>query len=479
MDVSTPNDEQKAMVDDAAAPRTLMGGTRAMRLAGELYLPREEAETAVGYSNRLHRSTLFNAFAKTVADMTGKVFTKPIVLKDNVPSQIAAYAENIDLTGRHINVFAHDVFADGMVTGVGYILTDMPPPVTRPDGLPATRADEAAAKIRPYLIYVPMERLIGWQSTTMDGAEVLKQVRIFECVSEPDGEFNEKKVEQIRVLEPGRWRIFRRGTSTADTDTWLLFSEGKTSLNKITITPFYANRTNFMTGSPPLAKLAELNVAHWQSQSDQRNILHIARVPILFGAGFSGEDKLVIGAGGMIRCSDVNAKLLYVEHSGAAIAAGDKDLENLENQMQAMGLQLLVSTPGQSATGEMRDDSKENAPLAMMARSLGDALEVSLGFMAEYMGIASTDDDAGGEVQVNEDFGIQAGANTDLQWLTNATTAGDISRETYWDELKRRNVLSDSFDPAVEKDRIASQAPTLDSGPGKGMNLDGNADPTA
>jgi hypothetical protein len=42
-----------------------------------------------------------------------------------------------------------------------------------------------------------------------------------------------------------------------------------------------ALRCAFGDGEPPLLDLAYLNVKHWQSQSDQDNILHIARVPIL------------------------------------------------------------------------------------------------------------------------------------------------------------------------------------------------------
>src|SRR6185295_4553940 len=99
------------------------------------------------------------------------------------------------------------------------------------------------------------------------------------------------------------------------------------------LAPVYLNRTGFMTGEPPLEELADLNVAHWQSSSDQRNILTVARVPILFGTGIEGNEKLEIGASSMIRTSDPNAKLTYVEHTGAAIGAGERDLERLEFQM--------------------------------------------------------------------------------------------------------------------------------------------------
>lgn len=469
VDVSTPSDAQSKMSAKCALPRTLMGGTAAMRAAKEKYLPKEPAEDVDAYDSRLSRSTLFNGFRKTVKDMTGKVFDREVTLEDDVPAPLKDYAENIDLAGRHLNVFARDVFFDGMQSGIAYILTDMPPAVKRADGQPATRADEQAAKLRPYLCHIKMENLIGWRSTTVSGAETLTQVRIRECVSEADGDWGEKEVEQIRVLTPGAWQTFRKSTVQGQEDKWVPHENGTTSVNKITLAPVYINRTAFMCGEPPLEDLADLNVAHWQSQSDQRNILHVARVPILFGAGFKDVDKIAIGASSMTRNSDPNAKLTYVEHTGAAIDSGDKDLKNLEFQMQTQGLQLLVPQPGgKTATGEIRDDAKENSPLAMMANALADALEQSFGFMAEYAALGT---DKGGSVDVNTDFGVSLGA-VDLQLLLDAVNSGNITKETFWAELRRRDVLSDSFDPDVEKEKLASEAPQLpDPGPGKGLPL--------
>jgi hypothetical protein len=383
-DVSTKTAEAQAMREAAELPRTLMGGTKAMRKAGTKYLPQDEAESPDAYAHRLHRSTLFNGFRKTVEDMTGKVFAKPIVLGDDVPADIKSYAENIDLAGRHLNVFARDVFRDGLQTGGGYIFVDMPQAVKRADGKPATIADERAAGNRPYLCYIRVEDVVGWQSTLVAGVATLTQFRFKECVTEPDGPFATKEVEQIRVLTPGAWETWRKAEEGTNKGEWTRNDSGTTSLDKIAIVPVYINRCGFMTFEPPLQDLADLNVAHWQSQSDQRNILHVARVPILFGSGFDESDKMVIGANTMARTTNPNAKLEWVEHSGAAIDAGDKDLQNLEQQMQTQGLQLLVPAPAaKTATGEMHDDEKENSPLAMKAHALGDAIEGAFGFMAE------------------------------------------------------------------------------------------------
>lgn len=467
-DVSTPCEDYRKVAPMWELPRTLMGGTKAMRAAGPKYLPQEAAESETSYKSRLMRSTLFNGFRKTVNDMTGKVFRKDIVLGDDVPEQIKTFAENIDNAGRHLNVFAKDVFKDGMQTGIGYILTEMPAPLAQGQGTgrngEVTKADEQSR--RPYLCFIKAEDLIGWKVAIIDGVATLIQARIRETYTVTDGPFNEKTLPQIRVLEPGRWEIWRVGTEGAEKDKWVKINEGVTSLTYIPLAPVYINRTGFFTGEPPLEDLADLNVAHWQSQSDQRNILHVARVPILFGAGFQEDDTIEIGASRMVRSSTVGTTLEYVEHSGAAIGAGDKDLENLTFDMQTQGLALLIPQPGgKTATGEVHDDVVENSQLAMMAKALQDALEWSLEFMADYSGLGKK----GGSIVVNVDFGIMAGASADVPNILAAKRDGTIDAATAINELKRRGFLSDDVDAetVISKAKIENP-PELDGSP---MNL--------
>jgi hypothetical protein len=434
-------------------PRSLMGGTTAMRLKGKTYLPQEPGESNEAYDNRLSRTTLFNAFRKTVKDMTGKVFARPIVIGDDVPDTIRSYCENIDLTGRHLNIFARDVFEDGIQTGISFIMADMP--YADPT---ATRRDDIVSGRRPYLVHIKAEDLIGWKTQIIGGKETLTQVRIRERITEDDmtNPYQEKDVIQIRVLEPGRWYTFR---STEAERAYTPHAEGTTSLDFIPIAPVYINRMDFMLGSPPLEDLADLNVSHWQSQSDQRNILHVARVPILFGAGFDETATMVVGANTMARSADPNAKLTYVEHSGAAIGAGQKDLEQIELQMQAMGLQLLVPKPGQTATGEARDEAKETSTLSMMAQALQDGLEQALGFMAQFEGLGA---DAGGSLVVNRDYGSVKVDGVELNVLMASTSGGLITHKTYLNELKRRGSLSEDIDVDAEIEALAMSFDDID-----------------
>jgi hypothetical protein len=138
------------MAEARRLPTALMGGTQAMRRLGNLYLPQEPAESPAAYSVRLNRSFLFNGFAKTVRDMAGKVFAKPIAVGDDVPPEIVRYTENIDLQGRNLDVFAHDVFTDTLPDGIGYILVEMDPAPVDSDGnvVRITREEEKALNRR-------------------------------------------------------------------------------------------------------------------------------------------------------------------------------------------------------------------------------------------------------------------------------------------------------------------------------------------
>jgi hypothetical protein len=450
-DIATPNDEYTASSVAWHLPRALMGGTRSMRAKGERYLPREQAEDHTSYKNRLNRSVLFNGFRKTVRDMTGKVFAKPIKIGEDMPEQLVAMAENVDLAGRSLNVFAFDVLKDALQVGVSFVLVDMLPAV---EG--ETLADERRARRRPYFVHVPAERLIGWQSATINGVEQLTQVRIQEEGHVIDGPYHTRCVNRIRVVEPGRFELWEQ---VANSQEWVKVQEGPISINRVPLCPIYANRTAFMTGEPPLEDLADLNAAHWQLRSDLDNIVRVAQVPILFMSGVQKDDvpSLTIGASAMTTASTPNARLEYIEHSGRAIEAGRQHLKDLEFQMQAMGLELLLPRPGeQTATGRAIDQAAMNAPLQLMAKALEDALEQAFGYAGEFLGLG---EDAAGSLTVNTDFGVSMRDATDLQTLLNAVNAGHISRARFLSELKRRGVLADDVDIELEMDAAENDGP--------------------
>jgi hypothetical protein len=460
--VNDLSDAAGAMRADLVKVEALMGGTKAMRAAGEAYLPKWPMEDQKSYDFRLKTSTLYNAFARTVENMAGRPFSEPLKWTDIDPT-VEKWFDNIDQAGRNLHVFAGEVFRHGLMDGLTHVLVDFP--VTRDkDGKATliTRADELKAGVRPYAIHIKQSQILGWLSSTIDGAEVLTQVRISECVKESDGDFGTKDVQQVRVLYPGRWEIYRQNEKK---DDWIIHDEGVTTLDIIPLKTLYTKRSGFMTATPPLSDLADLNIKHWQSSSDQDSILHTARVPILAISGLNDDTKIEIG-GKTALMLPVNCTAGYVEHTGAAIEAGRTSLQDLEAQMESMGAELLIARPGdKSATEAALDSSQEQCQLSAMAQALEDFLDDVVDVLAKWAGLPDQ-----GDIDVFDDFAtIRVNAQsvgTFVTALVLLVNSGMMSRATAFEELKRYGISNPDLVWQAEQDRIQNESPSM---PGTGV----------
>ena len=465
--VTTLSLTQSRMIQMVKLPRTLLGGTTAMRSAGAEYLPKEPKESEDAWKNRLGRTVLYNAFGRAVTALTGKIFSKPITLKEDVPEPIKEILEDVDGkngTGRDFNRFLSHVCIDALATGLTHILVDMGalPKDEQGNELQLTVEQAKAQNLQPKWLHYKLESVVSWRH---DAAGKLSRLVLKECINEADGEWGEKEIEQYRVLYPGRWEIYRQAETANQLErTWVVFDEGTTALDFIPFVTIYAAKQTapFTIDKPLLEDLAHLNVAHWQSSSDQRHILHVARVPILFATGWeqecqSGAEQEI----GPNRCisQPVGATLTYIEHTGSAIKSGEEDIKKLEDQMAAMAMEPLVSKSGNvTATAKAIDTAEANYSLQDIAQGLKDTIEVLLVCTGAWLGIAP---EQCGEVSVNSDFSFNPDDVAALQELTKARQFGDLSREAYLGELKRRDKLAADFDIKADKELIDSEGQPL------------------
>ena len=424
----------------------LLGGTTAMRKAAKSYLPQWPNEAGDAYKNRLETATLFPAFGRTCEVLTGKPFSKPITIGEDVPTRIAEWCDDIDLQGHNLHAFAAAVCFHAISHGLSGILVDFP----TAEGL-RTKADEAAAGVRPYFVHIHAPSILGWRAERQNGVQTLTQFRFLEVVSVPDGAFGEKEIEQVRVLYPGSWQVWRE-SETADAagkKEWILHSEGVTTLQKIPFVPVYGRRTGFMQAVPPLVELAHMNVEHWQSKSDQQTILHIARIPILF-AKMLGDAAITVGASSAVKSEEPDADLKYVEHSGAAIEAGSKELATLEDRMRQVGAELLVIKPGNMTVAHtVADNEAGMCTLQRITQDEEDALDAALQLAADWV-----KEPAGGHVEIFNDFGVASLAEASLELLRDMNVDGTFSDESLFAEAQRRGVISPERKWEDEKVRI-------------------------
>jgi hypothetical protein len=325
-----------------------------------------------------------------------------------------------------------------------------------------TIADEKHIGARPYLARYPANSILGWRTAQNAAGPYLTQLRLMEQIEEPDGAFTERAVPQVRVLEPGRWATWRKmKNAQTGAEEWSPYEAGLTNLDFVPFVFFYGLREGLGIGQPPLLDLAHLNVRHWQSSSDQDNILHVARVPVLFAKGFAEEDEIAIGASIAVKTSNGDATLEYVEHSGEAITAGRQSILDLENRMMQAGAELTVQRPAVTTATQIRSDDEGNrSTLQEIAEAFEDSLELCLKYMGKWVG-----DDSDPEVELFKDFGSANLSDTNGDLLLRAADSGHISSETAFDELKRFDVLSPSRSWEDEKTRLAQQSsPTSSEG---------------
>lgn len=447
--------------------RTVLGGTEAMREAGDLYLPQHAEENDRRYQERLAAATLLNITELTLDSWVGRPFSEELITSEDMPDNVIdELLPNIDLEGNDLNVFCRSWFRDGLAKSLSHVLVDFPRVIGREDGQPRTLADDRQEKLRPYWNHLPPENVFFIHAMIQDGKEVLQQVRIMEEETFMDG-FLEVTQRRIRILTPGQVTIFAE-QKVRNKITWVKEDEWQTGIDFIPLVTFYANRTSLGMGKPPLIDLADLNINHWQSSSDQRAILTAARFPMLALSGGVDEDKkMTIGPWKWLYSPDPQSKYYYVEHKGAAIGAGRQDLMDLEEQMGQYGAEFLKKRPGNTtATARALDSAEATSPLQDVTKRFQDSVNLALDFTAKWLKI-----DHAGTIEITTDFGPETIENVDLDALKVARQNRDISREVFLNELKRRGVLDEDFDPeandeALEKELEAFAASMKDLDPG-------------
>lgn len=435
---------------------TLLGGTDAMRAAGQLYLPMHEEETDGNYQDRLESNVLFNLTELTLDSWVGKPFERPVQVV-NAPERIMALLDDVDLQGNDITVFARQWFRESLAKAFAHVLVDFPE-MSEDERANRTLADDLQDGRRPYWCLIRPENLIFAVSEIVKGEEVITHARIKQYVTVRDG-YAEKTVEQIKVLEPGLWEVYEERKTKSGKSEWVAVDGGSSNLFFVPLRTFYADRQGLMLGKPPLEDIACLNIRHWQSSGDQNNILTVARFPMLASAGVTTTgDDMAIGPKQLLSAADPQSRFYYVEHSGQAIAAGRQDLLDLEEQMASYGAQFLKRRPnGQTATARALDSAEAISPLQEKAVRFQDALTHVLWMTAQWLHLG-IEEKVGGQAKVYTDFKANEAMEMDVRALNEARRNGDLSHKAYIEEYRRRNILSSDFsqeanDAELEEER--------------------------
>lgn len=473
----------------------ILGGTDAMRAAGEAYLPKPLNESETDYEYRRANAKFTNIYADVINTLSAKPFDQELTVEAEASEAFKAAAEDIDGRGNNLHVFASQVMFGGVNKGIDWILVDYP--ATRPN---LTLADQRRGGIRPYWVRIPAERMLAVYTATINGREEVVHARIREDETYRDG-WLETSVQRVRVFDRAPvydeqntitgwgsaiyqvWQA-KKSTRQRTGSQWEKIDEGPITIGVIPLARFIAGRR--VEGSwrimPPMQDVADLQVAHYRLENQLWYATEMAAFPMLAANGVQPP----VDASGKVQAVPVGPKtVLYAPPFGDTGAHGEwtfiepeassleflaKYLEAIESQMREIGRQPLMGSAGITVVAAAFASQKANSLLQAWALGLKDTLEQALVLTAKWLNEANAPSIAWNIDDL--DVGLQGddGSADLLEMRKN----GDLSQETLWAEMRGRGKLSPDFDPDKERERLAEEA--LDPG---GDDLDAAITPPA
>ena len=411
----------------------LVQGTFKIRSEHRKYLPQEPREQDDSYDIRLARSVCPPYFLRLERMLAGMLTRKPVRLTD-VPDSVREDLFDVDLEGNDLNIWTYETARKAIRYGHVGVLVDAP---------------KEGNSVRPYWVtYTPRE-ILGWRTEIVDGQRVLSQLRLMEKVVVPDGKYGEKTIEQVRVLERGRYELHRKNNKS----DFVLFEEGVMSTEQIPFAIAYSNRVGYLESRPPMADIAELNLIAYQTLSDLANQLHISAVPMLAMFGFPAAAEEVSAGPSEALSLPQESRIEYIEPEGRSFDAQFRRLDQLEKQINELGLAAVLGQKLSAETAEAKriDRSQGDSTMQVIAQQMQDLIDNCLKFHAQYL-----NEPTAGSSFVNRDFLASRLDPQDVQALIQLRAQNEITQKTLLSQLTEGEVLGDDFDIEEELESTAT-----------------------
>ena len=448
----SPFTKTRAVLDMVKAweiMKAVTNGTEYLRENSQAFLPLEPREDHEAYLSRVNRAVFSPYTQRLIRAATGLIMRKPITLVGD-PYWTDIFAKDVDGCGSDLDEYARRVLICSLTYGQSHILVDYPAPTGA-----LSLAEERAQNRRPYWIEVDPMNIYGWRLDREVNYGRIVQVRIAEKAVVATGEFGERVFDQVRVIEPGKYRIYRKSEPkkdlinvednsyagnfdlTENEKDYELVESGDYSLGEVPLVSVYAGKTDTLTSKPPLLDIAYLNLAHFQRQADLIHSLHVASQPMLVMEGWDDQTKDMNISVNYAMATQPGNKIYYVEPAASAFEAQTAEIQELQLQMATLGISTLSQQKfvAESADARRLDRVDTNSMLSMVSLELEQKLQKSFNLSAQYLGIEPP------EVSISRDFDIDRLIGQDITALTSLFDQKVIDREEFREILVQGEVL--------------------------------------
>ncbi|WP_169975857.1 DUF4055 domain-containing protein [Campylobacter sp. RM16191] len=415
-------------------------------VAKEAYVPKLSDQTAEEYQAYVGRPEFYNATGRTGNALTGLLFAKPP--RAELPTAFNKIIQNVSLDDDTLEALAKNIADECLAVGRCGVLVDLP----SVEKAGFTQAEVEEQNIRAYAVLYKAEDIINWKITKVNGSNKTSLVVLAETYDEPtNDEFEHKIKTRYRVLDLSegyyRQRVFMETHGKFE-----VVSEIYPSVNgkRLDYLPFtFLNVTDLKTRieKPPLLDLAKVNISHFKSEVDLEHGTHYTALPTPYVTGYQGDggedSKLKLGSTVVWTVSNPQAKVGFLEFSGAGLSTLETRIAVKEKRMAILGARLLMDekkTAEATETLQMRK-SGENAVLTSVANT------VSAGVVSFLKDIAVFENITADKLiyEVNTDYNLAMVDPQILEKLITGIQSGIIPNKVLYDVLLKGELMPDEI----------------------------------
>lgn len=420
---------------------TCVGGTKTIRQNAESVIPREPREDDDAYGRRIFHAVMPPFLQRLASQAAGTILRRGIHLEGGDEEYWREWAKDVTGDGTPLNEFARRVLVDALLYGHTSVL------VESPKDLPNNLAELRSGDYRPYLCPIEAQQICGWRTEGNRAQADLTQLRYSEVVSEPEGRFGEDVIEQVRVLEPGKYEIWRAENATSGRNAgWYLHESGSYDLDQIPVVTVYSNRLGTLLSRPPLLEVANLNIAYCQRFTDYHHSIHVGSQPIFVLKGFDPDSDNKLGL-------SVNTAVLLPPDGSADYVSSNSDsfqsqldcLRTLEEQISSLGISTLARQNITNAAAEAKrlDRIDSDSIMSIISEDLARAITDILAIAADYAGVEPPN------VTIPRDYENRLLDGNQITAMLQLQMQNQISQETLLRILQEGEVIP----PYVELDK--------------------------
>ncbi len=504
MPVNSTHPDFDANVSAWLRARDVLAGEDAVKVAGELYLPKLDSQTDDEYLAYKARASFFNATARTLDGFLGLIFRREPTVKfpggnegdaaaspyravSGVAGALRVFAEDVDLMGTSLYTFSKNVVSEVMSIGRAGSLVDW----------------EEDGEQRAFVVRYSAEQIINWRTSRINGRNVVSLVVLAEVgnieqptsnTEHPMDEFQDETVEQIRVLKlvEGVSDVASKTTREARVvpvqyvvELWQKVSKpNKRSKRGKAEWELVETRTPLRLGKPlplipfvfhgprhslpdvdklPLADIIAINLDHYRLNADYRHGVHFTALPTAWVSGFDKSATLRIGSSTAWVSETPGATAGFLEFTGQGLTTFERAMDRDERLMAILGSRMLE---GQKRAVETADaielrQSGETGVLMTLALSVSDSISQVLRWVYWWNSTEVSPEAISEDLvllQLNTDFSSRGMTSQELVAVVSAWQAGAISQETMFDLFRRGEVLPVGRTDE-EESRLAAEVP--------------------